>query len=71
MDIAVLRQALSELPPRERQIVGMRYGLDGDQELTQKEVAQKLGISQSYISRLEKKIMLRLKKELIRQTSCA
>ena len=71
VDIAVLRQALSELPPRERQIVGMRYGLDGDQELTQKEVAQKLGISQSYISRLEKKIMLRLKKELIRQTSCA
>jgi len=71
VDIAVLRQALSELPPREREIVGMRYGLDGNQELTQKEVAQKLGISQSYISRLEKKIMLRLKKELIRQTSCA
>ena len=71
VDIAVLRQALSELPPRERLIVGMRYGLDGNQELTQKEVAQKLGISQSYISRLEKKIMLRLKKELIRQTSCA
>ncbi|MBP3305778.1 MAG: RNA polymerase sporulation sigma factor SigE [Oscillospiraceae bacterium] len=71
VDLCVLRQALSELPEREREIVLMRYGLYGYQELTQKEVAQKLGISQSYISRLEKRIMLRLKKELIRQTSCA
>lgn len=71
VDLYVLRKALSELPPREREIVGMRYGLYGYKELTQKEVAQKLGISQSYISRLEKRIMLRLRKELIRQTSCA
>ncbi len=71
VDIQILRQALSELPERERQIVQMRYGLGGYQELTQKEVAQKMGISQSYISRLEKRIMQRLKKELIRQTSCA
>ncbi len=71
VDLYVLRKALSELPPREREIVGMRYGLYGHKELTQKEVAQKLGISQSYISRLEKRIMLRLRKELIRQTSCA
>ena len=71
VDLCVLRQALSELPPREREIVQMRYGLYGYKELTQKEVAQKLGISQSYISRLEKRIMLRLRKELIRQTSCA
>ncbi len=71
VDLCVLRQALSELPPREREIVLMRYGLYGYQELTQKEVAQKMGISQSYISRLEKRIMLRLRKELIRQTSCA
>lgn len=71
VDLFVLRKALSELPAREREIVGMRYGLDGYKELTQKEVAQKLGISQSYISRLEKRIMLRLRKELIRQTSCA
>ena len=70
VDLCVLRSALSELPDRERQIVCMRYGLNGYQELTQKEVAQQLGISQSYISRLEKRIMLRLKKELIRQTSC-
>ncbi len=49
----------------------MRFGLEGRRELTQKEVAQKMGISQSYISRLEKRIMLRLKKEFLRQTSCA
>ncbi len=71
VDKAVLRQALSELPEREREIVLMRYGLYGRKELTQKEVAEKMGISQSYISRLEKRIMQRLKKELIRQTSCA
>ena len=71
VDIRVLRQAVRELPPREREIVIMRFGLEGRQELTQKEVAQKMGISQSYISRLEKRIMLKLKKELIRQTSCA
>ncbi len=70
VDLHVLRKALSELPQREREIVWMRYGLNGYKELTQKEVAQKLGISQSYISRLEKRIMQRLKKELIRQTSC-
>ena len=71
VDLCVLRQALHELPEREREIVTMRFGLEGRQELTQKEVAQKMGISQSYISRLEKRIMLRLRKELIRQTSCA
>ena len=71
VDLCVLRQALWELPQREREIVLMRYGLYGYKELTQKEVAQKMGISQSYISRLEKRIMQRLKKELIRQTSCA
>ena len=70
VDIFLLRQAVRELPEREREIVEMRFGLAGRQELTQKEVAQKLGISQSYISRLEKRIMLRLRKELIRQTSC-
>ena len=71
VDVKLLRQALGQLPDREREIVTMRFGLEGRKELTQKEVAQKLGISQSYISRLEKRIMLRLKKELIRQTSCA
>ena len=71
VDICVLRQAVRELPPREKEIVVMRFGLEGHKELTQKEVAQKMGISQSYISRLEKRIMLRLKRELLRQTSCA
>ena len=71
VDLRVLRQALMELPEREREIVLMRYGLYGYQERTQKEVAQQMGISQSYISRLEKRIMERLKKEFLRQTSCA
>lgn len=71
VDLRVLRQALSELPDREREIILMRYGLYGRKELTQKEVACKMGISQSYISRLEKRIMNRLKREMIRQTGCA
>lgn len=70
VDLCLLRQAVRDLPPREREIVQMRFGLGGHQELTQKEVAQKLGISQSYISRLEKRIMLRLKDEILRQTTC-
>ena len=71
VDLCVLRQALRELPSREREIVVMRFGLEGRKELTQKEVAEKMGISQSYISRLEKRIMGKLRKEMIRQTSCA
>ena len=71
VDLHLLRQALRQLPERERQIINMRFGLNGVQELTQKEVAQKLGISQSYISRLEKRIMSKLKKEMLKQTSCA
>jgi len=71
VDMSVLRQSLRELPQRERELITMRYGLEGCRELTQKEAAQKMGISQSYISRLEKRIMQRLKKEFIRKTSCA
>ena len=71
VDIQLLRQALKELPIRERELVLMRYGLEGRKELTQKEVAQKMGISQSYISRLEKKIMIKLRKTIIEQTNCA
>ena len=70
VDIRVLRELLSRLPEREREILQMRYGLEGRQEQTQKEVARIMGISQSYISRLEKRILQRLKKEFIRQTSC-
>ena len=70
-EVMVLRQALTELPQREQEIVSMRFGLDGRKELTQKEVAQKMGISQSYIFRLEKRILGKLRKEFLRQTSCA
>ena len=71
VDLCCLRQALARLPQREKEIVTMRFGLEGRQELTQKEVALKMGISQSYISRLEKRIMVRLRKELDRLTGCA
>ena len=59
-----LKKAVAALPEREKTIIELRYGLTGKTELTQKEVADKLGISQSYISRLEKKILLKLKKEI-------
>ncbi len=71
VDLCVLRQSLGQLPQRERELINMRFGLEGRRELTQKEAAQEMGISQSYISRLEKRIMQRLKKEFIRRTSCA
>ena len=71
VDKKVLRQALETLPPREQEIVFLRFGLEGRKELTQKEGAQTMGISQSYISRLEKRILQRLRKEFLRQTSCA
>lgn len=71
VDTSVLRQAVKGLPEREREIILMRYGMEGRTEKTQKEVAVQMGISQSYISRLEKKILQRLRKEYIRQTSCA
>ena len=71
VDLLLLQQALQQLSERERQIIHMRYGLNGIQEFTQKEVALKMGISQSYISRLEKRIMQKLKKEMLRLTSCA
>ena len=60
----LVRAAVEELSPRERVIIEMRYGLGGQRELTQKEVADTLGISQSYISRLEKKIMQVLKRKI-------
>lgn len=60
----LLRDALKRLPDREREIMVLRFGLNGGEEMTQKDVADFLGISQSYISRLEKKIIARLKKEI-------
>ena len=67
VDKQLLRDALSRLPEREQQIVTMRFGLGGRKEKTQKEVAERMGISQSYISRLEKRIMLRRRREISRQ----
>lgn len=65
-DRQLLFYAMSKLGKREQQIMTMRFGLNGTDERTQKEVADLLGISQSYISRLEKKIILRLKKEILK-----
>ena len=64
VDRQLLQTAVSRLSSRERDIITMRFGLGGVKELTQKEVADRLGISQSYISRLEKRIIARLKREL-------
>ncbi len=63
-EIDTIHSAVNSLEPRERQIIILRYGLDGNPEMTQKDVADFLGISQSYISRLEKKIIARLHEEL-------
>ncbi|HCO62087.1 MAG TPA: RNA polymerase sporulation sigma factor SigE [Clostridiales bacterium] len=64
-DRTLLLEAVTRLPERDRTIITMRFGLAGEKERTQKEVADLLGISQSYISRLEKRIIQRLKRELI------
>ncbi len=68
VDKKLLKKALERLNDRERLIIQLRYGIDDEEglEKTQKEVADILGISQSYISRLEKKIMKRLKKEILK-----
>ncbi len=67
VDRQLLYQALERLPDREKRIVEMRFGIGGRRERTQKEVADLMGISQSYISRLEKRIMLRLRHDISRQ----
>ena len=66
VDRKLLSDALERLEDRERHIITLRFGLDGKPERTQKEVADSLGISQSYISRLEKRIIARLKREILR-----
>ena len=60
----ILSESFAHLGEREKIILKMRFGLYGEEEKTQKEIAEKLGISQSYISRLEKKIVNKLKKEI-------
>jgi RNA polymerase sporulation-specific sigma factor len=69
-DRQMLMEAISTLNERERMIILLRFGLSGSGEYTQKEVADMLGISQSYISRLEKRIIVRLRREMLRQMQC-
>lgn len=66
-DKKMLRESIAALNPRERRIIELRFGLQGSREFTQKEVAEIMGISQSYISRLEKRTIGRLKKEMARR----
>ena len=66
VDRQLLHSAVAKLAPREQDIISLRFGLGGRKELTQKEVADQLGISQSYISRLEKRIILRLRREIMK-----
>lgn len=62
----ILRELYDKLDERDKEIVGMRYGLYGQEEKTQKEIADMMNISQSYISRLEKKILIKLRKEFLK-----
>ena len=64
----LLRDAVGKLSSREQDIITLRFGLGGKKEMTQKEVADRMGISQSYISRLEKRIILRLKREILKMS---
>ena len=68
VDRQLLNDAVARLSAREWEIIRMRFGLHGYKELTQKEVADRMGISQSYISRLEKRIIARLRREIIRMS---
>ena len=70
VDRKLLQDAVGKLSSRERDIISLRFGLGGKKEMTQKEVADMMGISQSYISRLEKKIIDRLRREMLRQMQC-
>jgi len=66
-DRQMLRESIATLSPRERTIIELRFGLNGYEEYTQKEVAQIMGISQSYISRLEKRTIGRLRREMVKR----
>ena len=68
VDRSLLNQAISRLEAREQEFIVLRFGLYGAKEQTQKEVADRLGISQSYISRLEKRIISRLKREILKMS---
>lgn len=66
-DRKMLRESIATLNPRERRIIELRFGLNGSHEYTQKEVAEIMGISQSYISRLEKRTIGRLRREMVKR----
>ena len=68
VDRRLLKAALSKLDEKEKNIMNLRFGMQGEKERTQKEVADMLGISQSYISRLEKKIMTKMRKDITSKT---
>ena len=68
VDRQLLMDAVNTLSAREKEIITLRFGLGGQEEKTQKEVADRMGISQSYISRLEKRIIARLKKEILKMS---
>ena len=68
VDRKLLQDAVGKLSSRERDIITLRFGLGGKKEMTQKEVADRMGISQSYISRLEKRIILRLRREILKMS---
>ena len=65
----LLRKTVDSLDEKERNLMVLRFGLDGNEALTQKQLADKMGISQSYISRLEKRILEKIKNEILRQTA--
>ena len=69
VDKMLLHRALGHLPPRERQIISLRFGIGTPKALTQKEVADLLGISQSYISMLEKRIIARMRKDILKYSA--
>jgi RNA polymerase sporulation-specific sigma factor len=69
VELELLNKALSKLTERERTIIDLRFGLGNGEAQTQKQVAETMGISQSYISRLEKRIMKRLKRDIVRMQS--
>ncbi len=69
-DRQILRESIALLSPREQHIILMRFGIPDGREYTQKEVADSMGISQSYISRLEKRIIERLRREMLRRLQC-
>ena len=69
-DRQMLREAIATLSQREQSIILLRFGLPGGREYTQKEVADRMGISQSYISRLEERIIDRLRREMLRRMQC-